>query len=157
MLQTIIFPEIFSPNDKFQLHDDDYRFLRRYLSMYPRESDFPFYGEKLEDATGKFLMFGGTKDNIDPNIRIFNKIGGAYGFLIDNAYIVNFKQGIEFFLSAVIYVNENNILNDGHYEYDSEGFPFMHDLGWTFYHYEMERHKKYLPDLSEFKPENLKK
>ncbi len=155
MLQTIIFPEAFAPNERFQLRDDDYRFLWKYMSMYPRESDFPFYGDKYEDAIGKFLMFGGTKENVDDNIRVFNKIGGAYGFLIDNAYIVDFKKGIEFFLSAVIYVNDNNILNDDHYEYDSKGFPFMRHLGWTFYNYEMNRHKKYKPDLNKFKPENL--
>lgn len=155
MLQTIIFPEDFLPTERFQLRDDDYKFLRRHLSMYPRESDFPYYGGRIEDAYGKFFMFGGTKDNIDRNIRIFNKIGGAYGFLIDNAYIVDFKHHIEFFLSAVIYVNDNNILNDGIYAYDEKGFPFLHDLGWTFYNYEMRRDKKFIPDLTKFRPENL--
>ena len=27
------------------------------------------------------------------NLRIFNKVGDAYGYLIDNAYIANFDTG----------------------------------------------------------------
>lgn len=37
-------------------------------------------------------MFGDKTDNIPANIRIFNKIGDSYGYLIDNAYIVDFDK-----------------------------------------------------------------
>jgi hypothetical protein len=38
---------------------------------------------------------------IPANIRIFNKIGSAYGFLTDAAYIVDYQEGIEFILAAI--------------------------------------------------------
>lgn len=48
----------------------------------PTESKYPAYS--LPDywpAYCKFLMYGGQKDaTINPNMRIFNKVGDAYGF-----------------------------------------------------------------------------
>lgn len=74
----------------------------------------------------------------------------AYGYLIDNAYIADFKNGVEFLLSAVIYVNNNQIFNDDKYEYDEIGFPFLANLGKVIYEYELKRDKKFPSDLSKF-------
>ena len=150
ILLKIIFPETFLPNQRFQLSKSDYQFLYQYMSKYPRESDFPYYGAKYTDDYCKFLIFAGTNQKIDPNIRIYNKIGQAYGFLVDIAYIIDFEKKIEFILGAVIYVNENSILNDGIYEYETVGYPFMRNLGQLFYDYEINRHRKYQPDLSKY-------
>jgi hypothetical protein len=66
------------------------------------------------------------------------------------AYIIDFEQQIEFVLGAVIYVNENEILNDGEYEYETVGYPFMKDLGQVFYEYELTRPRAHKPDLSRY-------
>lgn len=79
-----------------------------------------------------------------------NKIGNAYGYLIDNAYVVDFENGIEFMLSAVIHVNTDEIYNDSKYDYDSIGYPFMKNLGQLIYAYEQKRPRKNKPDLSKF-------
>ena len=61
-----------------------------------------------------------------PNhIRVFNKVGVAYGYVIDNAYIVDLEAGVEFMLSAIIYTNEDGIFNDDKYEYETIALPFM--------------------------------
>ena len=150
ILLSIMFPENFYPANRFNLKRVDYNFLYQFMSKYPQESDFPYYGSKYEDDYCKFLMFGGTKKAIDRNVRIFNRIGEAYGFLVDMAYIVDFEKKIEFVLGAVIYVNENEILNDGVYEYETIGYPFMRDLGKVFYNYEAQRPRTYKPDLSKY-------
>jgi hypothetical protein len=98
-------------------------------------------------------MFGDDKEPMPENIRIFNKVGDAYGYLIDNAYIVDFENKVEFILSAVIHVNNNQIYNDSVYEYDKTGFPFMAELGKTIYAYELSRKRKNPPNLSRFKLE----
>ena len=149
-LMSIIFPMEFYPANRFNLTKVDYNFLYQFMSKYPQESDFPYYGGKYEDDYCKFLMYAGTNQNIDRNIRIYNKIGLAYGFMIDIAYIVDFENKIEFMLGAVIYVNENEILNDGQYEYEEIGFPFMRDLGQLFYKHELERERAHAPDLSRY-------
>ena len=93
-------------------------------------------------------MFGDRNDYIPSNIRIYNKVGMAYGFLIDNAYIIDTDKGVEFFLSAVIYVNSNGVLNDDDYEYDELGLPFLSVLGQKLYEYEISRERKIRPDFS---------
>ena len=70
---------------------------------------------------------------------------------MDNAYVVDFKNNIEFFLSAVIYGNENETLNDNTYEYNTLTIPFLADLGRVVYNYELQRKKEYEPDLNRFR------
>jgi hypothetical protein len=83
-------------------------------------------------------MFGDSKDVIPDNIKIYSKSGLAYGYLTDNAYIVDDINKIEFFLSATIHVNENQIYNDDNYEYDEIGLPFLAKLGRLIYDYELK-------------------
>ncbi len=150
LLKAVIFPDYVDPSRRFEINQEDYRFLYRFMSMYPRESNDPFYGEKHEDNYCKFLMFADQSGKIPGNIRVFNKIGLAYGFLIETAYILDFNEKTEFILSAVISVNKNGIYNDGVYAYDDVGFPFMGNLGRVIYNYEKERKRKSEPDLSRF-------
>lgn len=152
VLRRIIFPESYPPAQRFRLTDEDYQFLRRYLAMLPRESDDPAYPDSLTqiDGNAKTLMFGDRKEKIPPQIRIFSKSGGAYGYLIENAYIVDFKENVEFFLTVVIQVNDNQIYNDDTYEYDTVGKPFLAALGRAVYNFERSRKKEYPPDLSKF-------
>lgn len=151
-LQNLLFPEQAPSNRKFNLTDDDYTFLYQYMSQLPTETEWPPYSKDTTyfDAFCKFLMYGQEKSPIPKNIRIFNKVGDAYGYLIDNAYIVDFDNKIEFMLSAVINVNTDGVYNDGVYDYDSLGFPFFKNLGRLIYEYELQRDRKYVPDLSKF-------
>lgn len=152
ILRSIFFSEHVSPEKKFLLTEEDYHFLHKYMSMLPRESNFPAYADYSHywDSYVKFLMFGDSKDTIPMNIRVFNKVGLAYGFVTDNAYIVDFENDVEFFLAATIYVNENGIFNDDKYEYDEIAFPFLAKLGRAVYNYELKRTKKIKPDLSKY-------
>jgi len=153
VLRRLIFPSSFPKDQRYNLTDDDYRFVYKYMSMWPTESDHPTYTRpEYYPAFCKYLFYGAdTAAVIDPNIRIFNKIGDSYGYDIDNAYIVDFKNKVEFMLTAVVQSNEDGILNDNKYEYTTVCLPFMKNLGQTIYQYELNRKKKYLPDLSRFK------
>ena len=70
---------------------------------------------------------------INKNIRVYNKLGEAYGTSTDTAYIKNYTDDIEFFLSATIYVNDNNVINDNIYEYDEIAIPFLAKLSQSIY------------------------
>lgn len=142
-LLAVFFPESIEENKRFNLTDDDYKFLYKYMSMLPRESNYPSYSDTTYyyDGYVKFFMYGDTKENIPDNIKIYNKVGLAYGYMIDNAYIIDTENNIEFLLSAVIYVNEDGILNDNKYEYDEIGLPFLAELGRVIYNYELNRKK----------------
>lgn len=152
ILKAVMFPEVVSAKQRFQLTADDYRFLYKYMSMLPRECAYPEYDPtEYHESYVKFFMFGDSKQPISPNIRIFNKVGEAYGYLSDNAYIVDFENKVEFLLTAVIYVNADSIFNDDKYEYDTIGFPFLANLGRVIYDYEKTRPRKHVPNLEEFR------
>lgn len=147
-LQRLMLPEAFPKKDQFKLSKEDYQFLYRYMSMYPTESKEPAYQEEFATFC-KFLYYGSEKNaTLNPSIRIFNKVGDAYGFLLDNAYVVDFEKKVEFIVTAVLLCNEDEIFNDEKYDYDSIGFPFYKNLGEVIYEYELNRPKKHLPDLS---------
>lgn len=153
VLKRLLFPEVYPKAQQFQLNKEDYPFLYRYMSMLPTESDHPKYHEPEYWPTYcKFLFYGSEKEiTLNPDIRIFNKVGDAYGYDIDNAYIVDFKNKVEFMLTAVIQSNEDGIYNDDQYEYETVCLPFLKNLGQEIYQYELTRQKKYLPDLKKFK------
>jgi hypothetical protein len=153
VIRNLMFPDSVRAGKRFGLSEDDYRFLYRYMSMYPGESDIDAYRdiERYPNGYVKFLMFGGDAEEIPSHIRIFNKVGDAYGFLTDAAYIVDFKNNIEFILSATIYTNENQTFNDNNYEYEETGLPFLKNLGQAIYEVELEREREYQPDLGRFR------
>ncbi|MBL7839323.1 MAG: serine hydrolase [Cyclobacteriaceae bacterium] len=151
-LQNLLFPEYAPANQTFNLTESDYRFIYQYMSQLPTETSWPPYASDTAyyDAYCKFFMYGQDKNPIPKNIRIFNKVGDAYGYLIDNAYVVDVENKVEFMLAAVINVNTDGIYNDGVYAYDSVGFPFFRNLGNLIYQYELTRDRKHAPDLSKF-------
>jgi len=153
ILKSVMFPDIFSQNQRFKLSEKDLLLVRKSMSQYPTESSYPAYpSPEFYPTYCKFLIYGAEKDaKLIPDLRIFNKVGDAYGFLLDVAYVADFKNNIEFMLSAVIYCNADGILNDDKYDYDTIGFPFLKRLGLAVYDYELKRKRKFEPDLSSFK------
>jgi hypothetical protein len=149
-LQDIIFP---NPNSKQHIEIDSAarQFILKCMSQYPQESKYPFYDKTAyPEAYCKFLMYGAEAAPIPKNIRIFNKIGEAYGFLTDVAYVIDTVNKVEFMLSATIYTNKDGIFNDDKYEYDTEGFPFLKQLGQLIYKHELQRNKTFLPNVTPF-------
>ena len=149
-VKALMFPEAVDPSSRFDLTDDDYRFMRRYMSEYPAETGIEAYadGSFYPDGYVKFLLYGGSAESVPDTIRIFNKVGDAYGFLTDGAYIVDFENGVEFLLAATIHTNANQTFNDNEYEYDEIGLPFLRDLGQAIYEVELDRPREHSPDFS---------
>lgn len=151
-LRQFMFPETVQLGNQLNLNQSDYNFLYKWMSTLPRESQYPTYDdyESYPDGYCKFFIFGDSSTKMPKNIKIFNKVGWAYGFLIDNAYILDSLNGVEFFLSAVIYANSNETINDGIYDYDNIALPFLAKLGKAVYSHELERKRSIQPDLSRF-------
>jgi hypothetical protein len=152
MVQSVLFPMSVSPEHRFKIREDDRAFLLRYMSELPSESHYPNYDStEFFDSYTKFFLYKSGKLKPPPYIRIFNKPGWSYGYLTDAAYIADFKNNIEFMLSANIYVNRDGILNDNKYEYDETGYPFFKEIGDIIYNYELTRQRKFKPKLDAFK------
>ena len=135
VMKRIIFPDQFSKNQQFNLSPDQYKFLLKAMSDPPRNigyDEMDYY-----DGYGKFFMYGDTKDTIPEYLKIYNKVGNAYGTVTDCAYITDSKNNIEFILSATLLVNKDGIFNDDKYEYEAIGIPFLAQLGREIYNMEV--------------------
>jgi hypothetical protein len=96
VLKRLLFPETFPKEQRFNLTPEQYKFIYHYMSMFPGESKKPTYNRPdYYPAYCKFLFYGGDSTAvINPDIRIFNKVGDSYGYDIDNAYIVDFNHNV---------------------------------------------------------------
>jgi hypothetical protein len=152
MLRSILFPNTMAPDRRFNLQEEDRTFLLRHLSMLPRESDYPHYAAKdYYDSYKKYLFWGNLRQPIQQDtMRIFNIVGQSYGFTADVAYVCDFKNKIEFMLSAVIYTNKEDIMNTGRYQINTQALPWFAELGKTIYKYDSKRKRPEKPDLGAF-------
>jgi hypothetical protein len=130
-LKRIVFPEAFAANERFNITEKDREFILFSMQHLPKNAGYD--PKEYYDSYCKFFMFGDSKNNIPENIKIYNKIGQAYGTLTETAYIVDKENNIEFMLSATILVNKDGIFNDNVYEYDTIGLPFFGELGRQIY------------------------
>lgn len=138
ILEIAYRPDLLSEGFSFDFSKENQSSINHIMSMLPKDMPQPY--DTFPDNYVKFLLFGNDLDtSIPTHIKIYNKVGWAYGYLIDIAYVKDFKNEIEFFLAAIIHVNSNEIYNDGIYEYDSIGLPFLGELGDLIYSYEMQK------------------
>lgn len=147
MLQSVIFPASVSPSQRFNIRENDRQFLLKYLSQYPSETSFPKYDTNtFYDSYVKFYFLD-SSHKMPPHIRVFNKVGWAYGFMTDVSYILDTKNNIDYMIASTIYVNSDEVLNDDKYEFESIGRPFFRNLGEAIYNYELKRKRTYHPTL----------
>lgn len=137
VMKRLIFPELFKTNERFNLSEDQRELLL--TAMYTLPKDIGYDPIEYYDSYCKFFIYGDSKEIIPEHIKIYNKVGFAYGTLTDCAYIVDEKNHIEFMLTATILVNKDGIFNDDNYEYEEIGIPFLAALGREFYKYELNR------------------
>ena len=149
ILKSVLFFDQTPPSQRFNLTTEDRKFLLHYMHTLPNESQYPTYDTaNYWPSYCKFLYTGSEKGPFPSNVKIFNKVGDAYGFLLDIAYVMDPEKKIEFMLSAVIYCNSDGIINDSMYDYDSVGYPFYKNLGQLIYNYELQRKKAFLPNFT---------
>ena len=147
MLQAVIFPSSVPKQNRFNIAEADRLFLLQYLSQYPSETNYPKYDSAhFYDSYVKFF-FQDSTHAMPKHIRVFNKVGWAYGFLTDVSYVLDTKNNIDYMLSATLYVNSDGVVNDSKYDEETVGFPFLNKIGTAFYEYELKRPRKYQPKL----------
>lgn len=134
LLIKVVRPDLDLGAPALDLHPGHRSLLLEAMTQYPRESVDPRYPEAdYPDHYSKFLLPGVRRvfpaTTPGERIEITGKIGRAYGFSVENAYLRNPANGRAVFVTAVIYTNADGILNDDQYEYDQVADPFLEDLG----------------------------
>jgi hypothetical protein len=135
VLAAVVLPGTQPPAARFRLRPADRALLLDALTtpasrsgIAPPDTDA---ASAVDDGYGKYLVLGGH-GAVPDGLEITNKVGRAYGFLTDVAYVREPATGVEFLLAATIHVNDNGIYNDGVYEYETVGLPFLGALGRRF-------------------------
>ena len=133
IMKNLIYPEI--TLSKFNLNVEDYDFLRYWMSRFTYEDLGNKYisDDRFFNSYNKFFIHGMDTILKSTDIRVYNKVGQAYGTSTDSAYIKNYKEDVEFFLTATIYTNKNEIMNDNIYEYGDTAIPFLSRLSKNLY------------------------
>ncbi len=105
-------------------------FLVQTLGELPRESGNPKYDPaKTPDHHCKFVLRG-VRDVVPAaHLRVYDKIGRAYGFSVENAWIEDTRTGRGYFLAIVLYTNPDGVLNDDDYAYETVADPFLDGVG----------------------------
>lgn len=129
-LVSIVRPELETGARGFALREADRAFLAEAMGWLPRQSPNPVYDpEQYSDDWVKFMLEGVREVIPADSIRYVNKIGLAYGFTSDTAYLEDTRTGRALFLAGAVYTNDNETLNDNVYEYEQRAFPFWRALG----------------------------
>ncbi len=127
IMQRLVFPELFSSVERFNLTDSDRQFVLDIMQTLPYQAGYN--RDEYYDSFVKFLLFGDSRLPMPEHIEISNKVGYAYGTLTDCAYIKNTRTNKEYIITATILVNQNQTFNDDDYEYNEVGIPFLAELG----------------------------
>jgi len=150
----LIYPNTMDSSHRWNLHESEREFLIKTLGMFPRELEDNNYQDStaFPDNLYKYIVFGDPRSNSNMNsVRTFGKIGLAFGFATEIAYVVDLISKNEFFLSVTIYTNQNQTINDGIYQYEEISKPFFGKLGMLLLEYEKNRAQSFTPDFSQLK------
>ncbi len=152
-LVRLVYPKSTLPEFSWKINPNDRGFILKHLGMYPKELNISKYSDTLKypDNLYKYIALGNENNLSNTNIRTFSKLGLSYGFVTETAYVVDFKENIDFFLSISMYVNENKTVNDNHYEYETVARQFCAKLGELLIEYEKSKRTVRSKDLSYFK------
>jgi hypothetical protein len=128
-LKALIFPDMYK--NKPNLSDDDYALLYKYMS---------------ENNDRNYILNDRLNDS---SIKIFNNSGKGAGFMIDNAYVIDMKNGVDFFITVVIKCNSADILGEDYYEYEKMGLPSMRTISRIIHEHAISE-KENIVDFGDF-------
>lgn len=124
----LVRPDVDLGKPGFGLREEHRQLLLRAMGELPRESLNPVYDpHERPDEWVKFML-PGVRDHI-PDARVLNKIGLAYGFTTETAWISGGASPEGIFIAGTIYTNSDGLLNDDAYDYDEVAFPFWRAVG----------------------------
>jgi len=127
LLLAVVKPELRTGRRGFPgLTVEQRAFLVRALGEYPRESKNPVYDPaKYPDDYVKFVLPGLARVIPAAHLRIYSKVGCAYGNSVENTWIEDTRTGRGFALAAVVYTNPDGVMNDDQYAYETLAWPFL--------------------------------
>jgi hypothetical protein len=148
MLVSLVFPNRFTREKRFDISAEDQGFLFHYMGLLPSESILPPYRDdtvRYFPCLRKLLYCGGSKgDTLSAGLRIFNVSDTANGRLLDVAYFADTTAKTEFFLSATVTRTPGTFLAE------DPALDFLKGLGRAVYAMELKRPRRFPPNLKSY-------
>ena len=111
-------PDLLKTQTGFSLTPKQLTFLQHTLQLLPYEEDAKKWPtNRYSPYRFKYFLKGIERVYERKDISLMSKAGGAYGFILDNAYIKHNKTNQAFYLTIVAYTNADSIINNNNYEY----------------------------------------
>ncbi len=126
MMQALKFAQQLPVQKRFRIDDDAREWLWQLMAKHPAQCGVCLPADQNQHATA-FRLVGVGDRQWPQGLAVHNKVGWSYGFLSDLSYLQLQERAC--FVGVAMYLNRDEILNDGRYEYDSIGRPFMAELG----------------------------
>ncbi len=124
MMLRFLFPANFDATQRWNINEENRSFVINLLGTYPSEISSAY--RSLRHLTDDIYKY--VKNPSDLNTRTLGKLGLSYGFASESVYVPvdGNKEGI--LISYSVYVNKNDVVNDGEYEYEDVARPFANEL-----------------------------
>lgn len=123
MMGRFLLPDAYE-KEGWDIRKEDREFLRTLLAMQPSEIRSSYRSiDHLSDDSYKYVK---APNKIEA--RTLSKLGLSYGFASEVAYFQLPGTTDAILISYSVYVNANDIVNDGKYEYESVARPFAESL-----------------------------
>lgn len=126
VLLAVTAPDLVPARQRYKLSQEARQFLLSAMARNPAQCGSCSASERAM-ADNAFRLLAVGDGQWSAGLKIHNKVGWAYGFLSDIAHLQDARH--ECWISCVMYLNSDGVLNDGQYDYDSIGRPFMAEAG----------------------------
>lgn len=122
MMLRLLFPENYSLEVRWDLSEESRAFILNLMQKYPSEIHSIYRNLKsFDDTVYKYA-------HIESDSRTTSKLGLSYGFASETVYYEIPNSTNAFLLTYSVYVNANDCVNDGKYEYEEVARPFAQNL-----------------------------
>jgi len=126
----LFFPQFFKEDERWNIREEDRDLLIETMKSMPRDLNEKKYSDKKKypDNLYKYLIHGDDNSKYN-SVVTYSKLGLSYGFVTETAYVHDPSTNRRYVLTVSMYVNENDTVNDGKYEYEELAKPFLARFG----------------------------
>ena len=125
ILLSFLYPNLVPEEQRWKITPADRKLLEEALGAYPSEIEESYRSlSRYKDDVYKYVQ--NTEGYAEG--RTFGKLGLSYGFASETVYVPSEGVGNGVLLTYSVYVNSNDIVNDGEYDYETVARPFAEAL-----------------------------
>lgn len=142
LLIQLMKPDLVKSNTPLLLDSTGRKQLIAAMGAFPRElKNATINTNGIPDHYYKFFLHPASMNTKDGGLRIYNKVGIAYGFICDVSFVDDPANDVQYFISAAMLAKKDNVMDNGKYNYNDLGIAVLRKIGAMIYAYERSQNK----------------